>query len=818
MSSFHHTNIAVIGEAYGETEKRLSAQMNRNVCFAGASGQLMRSQASTAGISLDHCHMDNVYQGQPPGNDFHKMFYTRGNQPSEQLLSLREQLLLRLQNVSANVFVAVGNEALIALTGLDGIENYRGSILESKLGTKVIPIIHPAATLRAGGASNSDILRGESMGKHTFGDLNARAIFDWAKIARECASPVLNLPNPELLVYPSYQQTMDYLRSITNGCTAAIDIELFNNEIDCIGLSYSSQHAICIPFFNVPGTGYELPAYGESFWTLEQEIEIWKELSRIMSQPSVNKVFQNANFDLAVLCRHGLHIDKLFMDTMVAHHTCYPETPKALDFLVSVYTRFPYHKDKIKKERWRYNALDAVTTRDVTDALVKELDDLGMTRFYHELANAVILPYKEVGDTGLRVNPEIKARITDELRVHVAEKEREFYSLIGKEINLNSPLQLQQLLYTELGLPVQYARLKKGETEKRVTTDEDALNKLLAKATSQHIKDILLTILDYRASNKSLTTYANSRIDPDMRCRTTYSVSGTETGRLASQEVTVTDTGVNLQNQTKGELFKGCGYGIRSYFVPDADDHVFLEGDLSGADARIVAWVSGDPNMIRLFQEGKDIHIANVCIFFGGTYEEVYALYKSGDKEVDYHRNKIAKPAGHGLNYGLEAPSLARELGVDRTLAIRIRNAYLSYYPCIERWHRDVQAQLGANRTLTTPLGRKRTFFGRWGDDLFKEAYAYVPQSTVADIIHLGFLSLFREIKSRGLASSGIRVALNIHDAITCNTPSELAFTTTLPLMKETMHVPLSFPHGKEIVPVEFSLGKDWFDMKKIKE
>jgi uracil-DNA glycosylase family 4 len=799
--------IAIVGEAPGETEERLSR------FFVGASGQLLRQLMSTAKLSLDNCYLTNVSKVRPEHNDFQSRFYTRTGQPTSELLGYYQELALELQEVKANVFVAVGNEALKALTGLDGIQYWRGSILETQFG-KVIPVIHPARILRAAGASDEIVVEGKSKGKNTYGDLVARCTFDFHKVARESLFPECKLPNPTLITKPTYHEAMDYLRSIQKGHTVSEDIEVYAREIDCIGLSYSENHAICIPFFWVPGTGYTGPATGTNYFTAEEEADIWRELYRINSDPDINKVYQNANFDLTFLTRHGLPISHLYMDTMNAHHCCYPETPKSLEFICSVYTRYPYYKDQIKGQRWKYNCLDAVVTETACFALEKELRDLGVYDFYFNLINKVVLPYKEVADTGLRVDPALKQQITEELEAKLEACKTSLNDTIGHEINMASPAQVKQLLYTELGLPEQYQRRTKGQTEDKVTTNEEAIEKLLKKATTNHQHDVLKAILEFRDLHKELTTYARLPLDADNRCRTTYVVSGTETGRLSSNK-TVTDTGANLQNIPKGELTKGCGYGIRSFFIPDSDSDIFIEGDLSGADARIVAWISQDPGLVTLFASGKDVHIANSCLFFGGEYEEKYAAYKSGDPVIEKQR-KNSKTYGHGCNYDMGWKHLMEEAGVSAAEAKRIMALYHATYIGIGQWHRAVQAQLELNRTLQTPLGRKRTFFGRWGNDLFKEAYAYVPQSTVADIIHYGFLALYNRIKETGLDKLGVRVALNIHDAITCNTPKQYALQT-LQLMRQTMHIPLTFPHGTEIVPVDFGWGERWFGFKSVK-
>jgi uracil-DNA glycosylase family 4 len=816
---FKHSKIAIIGEAFGADEARMSAQLGKTVCFVGASGALLKQQAASARISLDNCYMDNVYLGQPPRNDFRSMFYQH-NMPTDELLRHQASLRKRLESVDANVFVLVGNESLRAVCGVDGIDNYRGSILPTFDGRKAIPIIHPAHTLRSAGASNEDIDAGKSAGKHSFAQLNGTAIIDWHKIARECEFPELNLPNPNLIIEPSFEQIQSYLRAIQPGHKAAIDIEAFVGEIDCIGVSFSTEHGICIPFCRVPGceAGYGKD-FGESIWSLDQEAWIWEELQRIFWDEHIELIFQNANFDWDWIHKHGLELRGIVHDTMVKTHRILPEMPKSLEYQVSVFTRRSYHKNLIKGQRWLYNAHDANSTFEVNEEEDKELKELGLWDVYMAIDQPTFLPYKECGDIGLRVSLERKEQVTNVLKAKVNEIQEHVESLIGHSINMNSPIQRKKLLYEELGLKTQYKRASKPDKKPKVTTDKEAIEKLhKLYHKDEKLRQILEAFQEF-SKYDTLLEDAEVKLDPDNRCRTVYNVGKVETGRLSSSKVPATNTGANLQNQAQGEVIEGCGFGIRSIFLPDKDEDVFLERDLAGADARIVAFISQDPGLINIFHSGRNIHISNAAIFYGKSYEEFKA---ARDKHEPWAETmyKNAKQIGHASNYAMGLMHLMEMLGCTKAEAQRVQNLYYNNYIGIPAWHDSVKAQLRKNRTLITPLGRRRTFFGRWDEksgSLFKEAYAYVPQSTVADIIHIGFLQLYKALEETGLRDKGVRCALNIHDSLVLNVPRRL-LDDVIPLSRKCMEVPITFPHGVEIIPTEAKMGKDWFSLETIKE
>lgn len=768
-----NAKIAICGEAPGRTE------VERGEFFVGASGQILWQQAGGAGITRANCYVTNVDKERPPDNNFQLRNYTRLGEPTERLRRLHSEVCEELASVGANITVLVGAEALLAVTGKTGINHWRGSILDTPIG-KCIPVLHPAGFLRDWSGY-------------------APSVFDWARIAREQHSRECNLPNPTLITSPSWSQVEFAFQQIRNNPFVAFDIETVNMEIDCIGFAPTPDYAICIPLMYMNGIPY---------WNESEETALWHYIAEALWDRNLGKIAQNVNYDSTYLDRHGCILRNLVMDTMNAHHCCYPETPKSLEFLTSIYTRYNYYKDLSLSDRWRYNALDAVVTRVCFDEINDELKDLGTYDFHYGLINEVVPRYKESADFGIRVDVEMKNKITEELEAVIVEEQKKLNDLVGHEVNYNSPKQVTELLYRELALdPV----LKRDTG--RPTADDDALNSLIHKYQKKpKVVGILKALQELRYSGKELSTYARMSIDPDNRVRTTYYVAGTETGRLASQKA-ITSTGANLQNITKGPIREGCGYGIRSFFVPDRDDDVFLEGDLSGADAMVVAWVSGDPGLMSLFRTGKDIHTVNAGLFFNVDYGPGL---KDQPGAVTKAMRQKAKTCGHAANYGIGRNTLARNLECSASEADALLRRYHSLYPYIELWHRDIQEKLRIDRTLTTPLGRKRQFFGRWGDPLFKEAYAYVPQSTVADVIHFGFLRLHRAIEEQGLRYEGVRCALNIHDAITVNTPRSLV-PTVLPLMKQCMEVPIPFEkHGDLIIPVEFSMGENWYALKKV--
>lgn len=350
--------IAFIGEAPGSDET------SEGRPFVGPSGRLLNEMLASVGIARGECYVDNVMQVQPPRNDF-GVFYEGRGCPSKMLIEGRERLLTTLERIKPNVIVPLGNEALVTLTGKRGIDKWRGSIIDTRWG-KVVPTYHPAYVLR--------MYETRVIVEH---DL-ARAREESTR--RECV-----LPKHEFIIWPSFDATMDYLRGIKHGTRTAFDIETIDRRVRCLGLATSPSSALCIPFMSHGGmrpgdtrllVAQEGSGYN-SHWPEEHEMEILRELDRVLGDPEIPLIAQNFPFDSSLLAREfGLVCRGLWMDTMVAQHCVYSELPKGLDFLASIYTRVPYWSDydaQSDDATWVYNAHDASVTYEVALALDREL-------------------------------------------------------------------------------------------------------------------------------------------------------------------------------------------------------------------------------------------------------------------------------------------------------------------------------------------------------------------------------------------------------------------------------------------------------------
>jgi DNA polymerase I-like protein with 3'-5' exonuclease and polymerase domains len=309
--------------------------------------------------------------------------------------------------------------------------------------------------------------------------------------------------------------------------------------------------------------------------------------------------------------------------------------------------------------------------------------------------------------------------------------------------NPASTQQVAVVLYDVLRLP-------KRTSGGKVTTDEEALKSLLAEASAEAgglIRDLLrLGKLDTIAS-------ILERVAPgeDGRIRTVYNPAGTVTGRFASSE-TFLVTSTNLSNLPKREVSEAM-FDVKSVFIPD-EGCVFVEADLSGAEAWIAAACAGDTDLLDKLRAGFKIH----------EWTAAYILTKMGKPtrmedvtKEGFERQVFGKVPRHALGYGMQPPTLRKEINfvADVTgIAVTARQAQLIYdgyhelHPTLQQWWKRVLNQ-GISGTISTTFGRKRTCYGRgrgeWLSETHKSMIAQEPQSTIADLLNRGLLRWWRQ-------------------------------------------------------------------------
>lgn len=487
---------------------------------------------------------------------------------------------------------------------------------------------------------------------------------------------------------------------------------------------------------------------------------------------------------------------------------------------------------------WTYCALDCAVTLEIWQKIKKELDEETTKTYQFELDS--LKPAMAMMLRGLRVDNDKVSKMRAPLKDKRLKLERMLNlfanAVTGKDLNHASPKQLMDLFYTQLNLPPVIA-YKKGK--QKVSTDREALEHL--RSEYPRARPFCNTIMALRDIDKQLNVLETTR-DKDNRIRCSYNVAGTETGRWSSSE-SPWGTGTNLQNITKD---------LRAIFVPDPGMTMFY-ADLEQAESRVVAYLTGDEGYINACESG-DLHTTVVKMVWpnmgwSGDAKQERAL---ADKPfyLHYSFRDICKRAGHGTNYGLSATSLGRHLKIKISHATRFQLLYyggvipvdsvarwhkqdprggfdelVSYgvefgdkmkylriqgaFPGIQTWHSDVLKQLEKEGALTTPLGRRRQFWGRLNDaSTLREAIAYVPQSTIGDLLNMGLYRVWRELEGRG-----VQVLGQVHDAILGQVPTDRV-DELMPEVINCMTNSIKMGDRELIIPSVAEVGNTWKDLK----
>ncbi len=586
------------------------------------------------------------------------------------------------------------------------------------------------------------------------------SILDLRRAKDESETPNYIKPEYDIKVIENCTDAQVWTDTLLNCDALTFDIENVGTLLRCIGFAWSEREAVVFPFSKVG--------------TLTEQVFYLKCITQIL-RSDVPKIAQNAQYDITFL-KHNYKIDtrNLIMDTMIAFHDMYPELPKSLATLCSIYTPHPFYKDMRQSEDaqvlYRYNGLDCCTTFEAHVNLLAELKEYGMHEYYYTRSHPLIEPLINIQLRGTKINDTDKKKHTETYATKIFDAQIKLNDIAGEPVNAKSTKQIQGLLYDKFGLPKQYHR-KTGN----VTADAEALERLAMK----HDNEALHLIVDIRSNRTVLETFLRQEF-PDGRAHTAYNIAGTNTGRLSSAQSLVLQTGMDLQNIPEK---------LRTPFIADAGK-VLLEVDLSQAENRVVAYLADEERQIRIFDTGGDFH-------------QLMA------DRLDVTR-VIGKKIVHGIDYGMRKRLLSRETGLTEKVAGEKREMYLDEYPGIEHWHHAIQRQLKEDRTLVTPLGRKRVFRGLYGDDMFRKAYAFMGQSTVGDWLNINLVCCYYALKDK------TDILLQVYDSMLLQCKPERVRHVSI-VIKHYLERPFKIDKRMLSIPCKFKRGDNWGEMEDYK-
>lgn len=397
---------------------------------------------------------------------------------------------------------------------------------------------------------------------------------------------------------------------------------------------------------------------------------------------------------------------------------------------------------------WVYNGLDCCVTAEVLDTILPQLDDY--TAHTYAFSRALQGPVLEMQLRGVLVDQVRRQEVIDLYYDKIDQLEQQLEQIVLDGVGLptfnwRSPRDLQTLFYSYLGIPA----IRKGG---RPTTDHKALEKMQLYLVARPIVNHLLAMRELQKKIDFLKT----KVDSDGRIRTSYNISGTSTGRFSSS-YSEFGTGGNLQNVEES---------LRSVFIADWG-WKFAKFDAKSGESYCVGAIEGnlfdDWRYLDAVESG-DIHtaVARLCwpaLPWTGNLRQDKAI-----AEQPFYRHYsyrfMCKKLGHGSNYAGQPATLAQQTNLPEPVVIQFQPKYFGAFPGHIKWHGWTDDQLRRVGYLVTLTGRKRWFFGRRNDpSTFREAIAYDPQGSLADIVNRAMLRLWR----RGICL----IVMQDHDALT---------------------------------------------------
>ena len=456
------------------------------------------------------------------------------------------------------------------------------------------------------------------------------------------------------------------------------------------------------------------------------------------------KYLFDSKADLKLLRGSGLELGGIAFDTRIAAWLLKPGGT-ALDLAGQVYeflglTLPQSDPNQLVPDTEAISvATEAWYVMQVADFLVKKLDD--SSRGVLDRIELLLVPtIAQMETVGITVDPDILARLFSELGETAADIADRAYLEIGREVNLGSPKQLQQVLFDELGMP------KTRANKTGFSTDAASL----ADLQEQSPHPFLGLLLQHRDASKlrQIVETLQKSIAADKRVHTRYEQTGTSTGRISS-------TDPNLQNiPIKTEV----GRQIRSAFTHGPEFETLLTADYSQIEMRIMAHLSGDEGLILAFNEGEDLHRFVGSRIFGVEPADVTAVMRTKVKAMSY-----------GLAYGLSAFGLSKQLRIESSEAKKLMTDYFERFGAVREYLRNVVAQARIDGYTETIYGRRRPFgdlnsSNRVLRDNAERAALNAPiQGSAADIMKFAMMGVARDLREKSMAS---RMLLQVHDEL----------------------------------------------------
>lgn len=481
-------------------------------------------------------------------------------------------------------------------------------------------------------------------------------------------------------------------------------------------------------------------------------------LKPLLENEQVCKVGQNLKYDMHILANYGIEVKGELFDTMLAHYLLQPDLRHNMDFLSESYLGYTpvsiesligkkgknqktFSSVELEKQK-EYAAEDADVTWQLAQTFEVLCKEQALDKVLREVEMPLVPVLTHMERNGVKLNENFLAAYSEQLNEEMIATRTKIFETANTEFNMDSPKQLGEVLFDQMGIPYKGKKTKTGQ----YATGEDKL--------MTYAKDypIVHDILEYRQIAKLRSTYVDALpklIDPRTgRVHTTFSQATAATGRLSS-------VNPNLQNIP---IRTERGRKVRQAFVPGGEDYIFMAADYSQIELRLIAELSGDAAMIEAFNQGLDIHAATAAKVFDVPLEKVTRDMRSNAKTVNF-----------GIIYGVSAFGLSQQTNLSRTESKEVIESYFKTYPGIKKYM-DENVELAREKGyVTTILGRKRILKDINSRNAILRGHAErnainTPvQGSAADMIKLAMIDIHAAMKERGMQSM---MTLQVHDEL----------------------------------------------------
>lgn len=697
--------------------------------LSAGSGKMVDQFLRQNGHSLAKCYMTTYIKAPLRG------YNTKNKKQAREILHhVRQEadwnqiLLDEIREIKPNVIISLGELALNFLTGEKSIYSFRGSILPLKpelvwditKHIRVIPVLHPR-----------DIVQNITTQVYT--------TIDYAKAVRNINN---KLPIEEIghvWIIRSSEALYNWWTRSKKYEYLAIDFESHHNFPTCVGFCANGNEAVSAPLLSRDISNHE-------------QMYMWRVVDEIL-RSKMPKVNQNMNYDWTLSDRLGFQMNNIIGDTQLMANIIYPELPKALHFLTSIYTDIPYYKDEGRNYdpklqsfdvMMKYNAKDALAAHQVWTAQQQDAKEQKVYSFYHGFIHKLFYHYRKINDRGIRIDELKRFELLEKYSKMLYDNLTSINTVYGQVLNVRSPDQVGRFVYDFLQCPLHTHFTDSGK--EKYSTDEDTLtNMYLNEIKDETVKRLLRQVILCRKIF-SVLNLLEAPIHPDKRMRTTYNISGTTNGRTSTSTATGwyfeldfekhcikdgCEFGTAFQKIPKhGFEFEGERFGkdIREMFVP-SPGYSFFGLDGANAEGRVVCVLAQDWDSLSYIESGNNIHKLTASWIYLCKPEEIK---KDTDK---YNIGKRARHAGH---LGQTGAGLSPQIYRSIPFCNKVMETFHKNAPKVrEVFQYEVERiVISGKRRLETPQGRIRDFFGLTKTNIHeiaKQAYSYIPQATVSD-------------------------------------------------------------------------------------